>query len=75
MTPIIGSFALILLERATASILKSSGILAVGTTLIRMGTAAKAPVTKAAFFNKDEIFSLACVKLKPIRLTPTIGGK
>jgi hypothetical protein len=25
--------------------------------------------------NKDEIFSVACVKLKSIRLTPTIGGK
>ena len=25
--------------------------------------------------NKDEIFSQACVKLKSIRLTPTIGGK
>ena len=25
--------------------------------------------------NKDGIFSLACVKLEPIRLTPTIGGK
>jgi hypothetical protein len=25
--------------------------------------------------NKEEIFSLACVKLKSIRLVPTIGGK
>jgi hypothetical protein len=47
---------LILLERVKASIPKSSGILAVGmaagTTLLRIGTAAIALVTKPAFFKK-----------------------
>jgi hypothetical protein len=31
--------------------------------------------TASVAANKGEIFSLACVRLEPIRLTPTIGGK
>jgi hypothetical protein len=50
------SFALIPLERATASISKSSDVLAVGiaakTSLLRVGPAAIAPVTKLAFFQR-----------------------
>jgi hypothetical protein len=37
--------------------------------------ATPASSTASVAANKDEIFSLACVKLKSIRLTPTIGGK
>jgi hypothetical protein len=50
-----------------------------GKRLVQMFSVKKAtgPTSSTASVaaNKGEIFSLACVKLEPIGLTPTIGGE